>query len=125
MHDVIFAIKPKYVEKIFSCEKRFEYRTSICKQKIKKMIIYETSPVSKVVGEVLVQEVLKDTPKNIWNKTKEFAGIDEKSFFEYFKNREYAYAYVLKSPTKFQFPRQLEEFGITAAPQSFVYVKDN
>ena len=94
MLNAIFAIKPKYVEKIFSGEKRFEFRSTVCKQQINKMVIYETSPVSKIVGEVSVSKVLKDTPENIWLKTKEYAGIDYDSFMNYFRDRKFAFAYV-------------------------------
>ena len=80
MLNAIFAIKPKYVEKIFSGEKRFEFRSTVCKQQINKIVIYETSPISKIVGEVSVSKVLKDTPENIWLKTKDYAGIDYDSF---------------------------------------------
>ena len=65
MLNAIFAIKPKYVEKIFSGEKRFEFRYTVCKQQINKIVIYETSPISKIVGEVSVSKVLKYTPENI------------------------------------------------------------
>lgn len=123
MLDAIFAIKPKYVEKIFSGEKWFEFRTTVCKKQINKMIIYETSPVSKIVGEVFVSKILKDTPENIWLQTKDYAGIDYDSFMNYFKNRKFAFAYVLENPTKYEPPKLLSEYNIKAVPQSFVYLK--
>ena len=123
MLDVIFAIKPKYVEKIFSGEKRFEFRTTVSKRQINKMIIYETSPVSKIVGEVSISKILKDTPENIWQQTKDYAGIDYNSFMTYFKDRNFAFAYVLENPTKYEMPKCLSEFNIKAVPQSFVYLK--
>lgn len=123
MLDAIFAIKPKYVEKIFSGEKRFEFRTTVCKQQINKMIIYETSPVSKIMGEVSVSKILKDTPENIWQNTKEYAGIDYDSFMNYFKDRKFAFAYVLENPIKYENPKFLSEYNIKAVPQSFIYLK--
>ncbi len=123
MLDAIFAIKPKYVEKIFSGEKRFEFRTTVCKQQINKMIIYETSPVSKIMGEVSVSQILKDTPENIWQNTKEYAGIDYDSFMNYFKDRKFAFAYVLENPIKYENPKFLSEYNIKAVPQSFIYLK--
>ena len=123
MLDAIFAIKPKYVEKIFSGEKRFEFRTAVCKQQIKKMIIYETSPTSKIVGEVHISKILADTPENIWIQTKEYAGIDYDSFMNYFKNRETAFAYVLEKPAKYETSKLLSEYNIKSVPQSFIYLK--
>ena len=123
MLNAIFAIKPKYVEKIFSGEKRFEFRSTVCKQQINKIIIYETSPVSKIVGEVSVSKILKDTPENIWLKTKEYAGIDYDSFMNYFRERKFAFAYVLEKPIKYEIPKLLSEYNIKAVPQSFIYLK--
>ncbi len=123
MLNAIFAIKPKYVEKIFSGEKRFEFRSTVCKQQINKIVIYETSPISKIVGEVSVSKVLKDTPENIWLKTKDYAGIDYDSFMNYFKERKFAFAYVLENPIKYENPKFLSEYNIKAVPQSFIYLK--
>ena len=123
MLDAVFAIKPKYVEKIFSGEKRFEFRTTICKKQINKMIIYETSPTSKIVGEVFVSKILKDTPENIWSQTKEYAGINYDSFMEYFKNRKTAFAYSLEKPFKYDNPKPLSDYNIQSAPQSYIYMK--
>lgn len=123
MLNAIFAIKPKYVEKIFSGEKRFEFRSTVCKQQINKMIIYETSPISKIVGEVSVSKILKDTPENIWLRTKDYAGIDYDSFMNYFKERKFAFAYVLENPTRYETPKFLSEYNIKSVPQSFVYLK--
>ena len=121
MLSAIFSIKPEYVEKIFSNEKKFEFRTIVCKKQIKKILIYETSPMSKIVGEVLVSEILKDTPENIWERTKGYAGIDYSSYMNYFKNHKYAYAYVLNTPVKYKKPINLTDYNIHSPPQSFVY----
>ena len=124
MLNALFSIKPEYVNRIFSGEKHYEYRTIVCKKQIDKIIIYETSPTSKIVGEVSVLKILKDTPENLWNQTKNYAGIDYESYFSYFKDKEFAYAYVLEKPVKYKNPKSLSEYNITSAPQSFIYLKD-
>lgn len=124
MDTIVMAIKPSFVRYIFSGEKHYEYRTTVCKKQIDKIIIYETSPTSKIVGEVSVLKILKDTPANLWNQTKNYAGIDYESYFSYFKDREIAYAYVLEDPVKYKNPKSLSEYNITSAPQSFIYLKD-
>ena len=123
MLDVLFAIKPKYVKKILSGEKRFEFRTKVCNKSFHKMIIYETSPTSKVVGEVFVSKILKDTPINIWHQTKDYAGIDYDSFMNYFNNRNFAIAYVLENPSRYAVPKSLADYNIRSVPQSFIYIK--
>ena len=122
MNGIIISIHPKYVEQILSEEKKYEYRTRICSKNINKIYIYETSPKMMIVAEVEIVQVLKDTPKNIWNKTHKAGGINLEDFNKYFKNKEYAYAYELGEITKYDKPKSLSDFGIKSPPQSFVYV---
>lgn len=124
MLNAIFSIKPEYVERIFSGEKKYEFRTTICKKTISKIIIYETSPISKIVGEVSVVKILKNTPSNIWKIASLDAGIEYDSFLKYFSNREYAYAYVLKNPIQYNRQFSLKELNISVAPQNFLYIDD-
>lgn len=125
MLNAIFSIKPQYVKRIFSGEKKFEFRTVVCKKTIKKIIIYETSPTSKIVGEVSVVDIIKDTPTKLWEKTKNYSGIDHKDFLSYFRNREYAYAYVLDNPVIYHKQMNLSELNIKSVPQSFAYISED
>ena len=77
----------------------------------------------KVVAMVEVLGVEQDSPKNLWQKTHANAGISRPKFMNYFANRSVAYAYRLGALQKFDKPKTLAEYGITAAPQSFVYVE--
>lgn len=124
MNTIILAINPKYVQRIFTGEKKYEFRKVICKKVIDKILIYETAPISKIVGEVTVKSVLKETPSDLWKITKTEAGIDYSSFFDYFKNREYAYSYVLENPIQYKKPRNLDSYGLSTPPQNFVYLNN-
>ena len=73
MSKILISIKPKYVDLILSGSKKYEYRKIQAQKNIDKLIIYATYPIKKVVAEVEVLEVFKDTPKNIWKKTNKFA----------------------------------------------------
>ena len=86
------------------------------------MIIYSTAPVMKVVGEAKVEEILEDVPEKIWNITKNDSGISENFFEEYYKNKETAVAYKLNDIIKYKEPRELKDYGIKNAPQSFIYL---
>lgn len=118
----LMSIRPVYVEKILSGQKRFEYRKVPCKRKIERILIYSTAPIMKVVGEVEVTEVLTDTPSRIWEKTKLRSGISRDFFDQYFNGRQIAVAYALGKVTEYKSPRNLVDFGIKTAPQSFVYL---
>ena len=49
---VLMSIKPKYVEKILSGEKKYEYRKTLLKKDVESILVYSTSPVKKVVCEI-------------------------------------------------------------------------
>lgn len=118
----MLSIQPQFVEKILSGEKRFEFRKVKAKLPPEKIIIYSTSPISQVIGEADVEKILIDTPENLWDLTSVHSGIDEMFFKNYYKNRNEAVAYELKNVTVYSEPKDLKEFGINAAPQSFVYI---
>lgn len=122
MCSILISINPEHVENIFNGSKKYEYRKIRCKQDIDKIIIYSTSPVMKIVGEAKVEKILEDSPKEIWNMTKNYSGITFKFFDKYYHNSEKAIAYKLTDIKKYEFPRELATYGIKSAPQSFVYV---
>lgn len=122
MCNILISINPEHVENIFNGSKKYEYRKIRCKQDIDKIIIYSTYPIMKVVGEAKVEEILEDSPDNIWKETKKYSGIDFKFYKKYFKDRSKAIAYKLTNIKKYNDPKDLASYGIKAAPQSFIYV---
>lgn len=123
MKAILLPIKPKYAYKIISGEKQFEFRTKVPAQAFEKIYIYASAPDKKIIGEVTVAEIIKKNPNELWEATKAFSGIAKDKFFEYFKNREYGYAYRLKDVVVYDHPRMLSDFGLSSAPQSFEYVE--
>lgn len=123
MCTILLSIKPEYTNRILEGSKKFEFRRSIAKRKVDRILIYSTAPEMKVVAMVEVLGVEQDSPKNLWQKTRANAGISRPKFMNYFSNRTVAYAYRLGALQKFDKPKTLAEYGITAAPQSFVYVE--
>ncbi|NLM63183.1 MAG: ASCH domain-containing protein [Mollicutes bacterium] len=125
MDIILLPIRPKYVEEIFNGNKKYEYRKTIPKRKIKKIIIYSTSPVMKVVGEADVVKVLKAKPNDLWNMTKNYSGIEKEKYDKYFSNSEIAFAYEITNVIKYNNPYLLKEIGIDFYPQSFIYLSEN
>ena len=69
MCKVLMSIKPKYAMQILNGTKTFEYRKNrFRRQNIDSIVIYATSPVMKVIGEVQLVGVLEDEPEIIWEK---------------------------------------------------------
>ena len=123
MSVILMSIKPEYVNKIFTGEKKYEYRKRICKEKINKIIVYASSPVQKVVGELIIKQVLCDKKDNIWDKTKMYGGINKNKYDKYYENSNIAVAFEIERTVLYKKPKELKDYGIKAAPQSYVYIK--
>lgn len=120
---ILMSINPIYVDEILAGRKKYEYRRIKAKKKnVDKIIVYCTSPIKKVVAEIDVVGVIVDRPDNLWNNTKNYAGISKVKYDEYFKNKDIAVAYKLGSVLKYDIPKDLDEFGIKFTPQSFIYI---
>lgn len=124
MKALILSIKPEYVNRILNGEKKYEYRKRLAREKVRKIYIYCTSPIMKVVGTVEVLDYIKSSPSRLWEETKRNAGISREKYRKYFHGCKTAYAYKLGETTTFETPLDIHAFGISTAPQSFVYVDE-
>lgn len=120
--NIVISINPKHVENIINGIKKYEYRTRAAKQDVGKIIIYETVPVKKIVAEVEIIEVLEMPKDSLWKYTKEYAGISKEFYDAYFIDRKIAYAYKLGKVKVYKKPKELIDFGLKTAPQSYAYV---
>lgn len=109
--------------KIFKGEKRYEFRKAIFKQTgIKHIIVYASAPISKVIGEFEIEDILCDDPGSLWLKTYQFAGVDEDYFNEYFSERAKGYAIKIKKAKLYQDHICIRDHFGLFPPQSFAYV---
>ena len=122
MRRILISINPEHVENIISGKKKYEFRKIAAKQDISSIIIYETTPIKRIVAEAEILDVIMLPPEQLWKETKQSAGISKMYFDEYFQGRHIAYAYKLGKITVYKEPKRLVDFGVKAAPQSFVYV---
>lgn len=120
---IVLSIAPEYVQKIIDETKKYEYRTKVAKANINAIVIYCTAPVKKVVAKAQVIGILQDAPSALWDKTKDFSGVSKEFFDKYFDNKKIAYAYRLGKIEVYKKQKMLKDFGLSAAPQSFVYLK--
>ena len=123
MCSVIMSIKPEFVYQIMSGKKKYEYRKRACKRDVDRIYIYCTVPVRKIVGEAEVESVLVNSPEELWEQTKEDAGIDKANYDSYYRNRGEAIAYKLVNIKRYKNPKTLKDFGVNVAPQSYQYVE--
>lgn len=121
---VLLSIKPEYAESILLGDKKYEFRKSIFRNKdVKTVVIYATMPVGKVIGEFEIDGILALDPKELWKKTKRYAGISRDFFDSYFSERDCGFAIQVKNPKRYDIPMHLNELVPGAIPpQSFRYI---
>mgnify|MGYP003512818752 CR=1 FL=1 len=122
MGKILLSINPEHVKNILTRKKQYEFRKIRCKKDIDKIVIYATAPISKIVGEVDVIDIVEDYPEKVWEITECLSGITKDFFEQYYKNSDKAVDYKLGDVTKYKQPKYLKDFGINFAPQSFIYL---
>jgi len=123
-NSVLLSIKPIYAELIFKNQKRYEFRKALFKDRsVNKVYVYASAPISKVIGEFTIDDILELEPGLLWTKTNEFAGISKEFFDSYFYGRKIGYAIKIGQTFLYKSPLDLNtHFRIKYAPQSFMYV---
>jgi len=122
MCQILLSINPKHVENILIGKKKFEFRKVICKRDVDKIIVYVTFPVMRVVAEVKVENVIVGNLSSVWQQTKRFAGISYDFYEKYYNGKKNAVAYKLGKVKIYKKQKMLADFGLSFAPQSFVYL---
>lgn len=123
--DVLISIKPQYVEKIVSGEKKYEFRKRVFDTfKVDRVYIYSSAPEKKIIGSFKVGGLLIDSPEKLWKKVKNDAGIDFETYSKYFTNKANAYAIIIDDLIILETPIDPRERFINfTAPQSYIYLK--
>jgi predicted transcriptional regulator len=120
---VLLSIKPQFASKIFDGSKKYEFRKTIFKRNdIKKIVVYASSPIQRVIGEFEIDGIISDTIKNVWKKTSQFSGITKEIYESYFSNKDMAHAIKIGFVKEYSSPKYLGDYNIFFAPQSFVYL---
>jgi predicted transcriptional regulator len=121
---VLLSIKPEFAKLIFEGTKKFEFRKAIFKNtNVRTVVVYASSPMQKVIGEFEIESIINDDLSDLWEQTKQHAGIDEDYFYQYFAKKKAGYAIKIKKAKMYDTPLRLKENFNVAPPQSFLYLK--
>lgn len=120
---VLLSIKPEFAFKIFEGNKKYEFRKAIFKREgITKVVVYASAPISMVIGEFEIADIIHDELERLWEETSRHAGIDEDYFYQYFAERETGYAIKIQRAKLYDDKLCIRQhFGLTP-PQSFAYI---
>lgn len=117
------SIHPEHANAIFDGHKGFEFRRVLFKKHVREIVVYATSPVSRVIGKFKIEDIYVDSPNELWAKTEALAGVTKEMFDTYFKDRTKAFAIKVSNPIRFSQPQPLSRYvPSNTPPQSFCYV---
>jgi len=120
---VLMSIHPDYTDRIFSGNKRVEFRKTRFSSPVSHVIVYATSPVQRVVGYFCVAQICVAHPTEIWDRYQGVAGIDEDEYRSYYKDCRRAIAIEIGDVNRLILPEALSSLGMCKhPPQSFRYV---
>lgn len=121
------SIKTKYANQIFKGTKKYEYRRRSIKEGNlnKKIFIYSSEIDKKIVGYIIVDEILEGTSEYILKRTNNEGNID---IINYFKDCENCYALKIKEAVLLQKAISLKELkekdSNFTVPQYYRYIKE-
>jgi predicted transcriptional regulator len=120
---VLLSIHPKHAEAILMGEKTYEFRKVLFKEKVSEVVIYATSPVCRVIGTFVVEGIYSAAPAEVWENSKDFAGVTEELFTQYFAGKKLAHAIKVGKCVRFVKPKNLSRYlKSNVPPQSFCYL---
>ncbi len=120
---VLLSIKPEFADKIFDGSKKFEFRRNVFKNKnVDTIVVYASSPVSKVIGEFEIEKVIQKDLEDLWLETKDFSGISKEFYDKYFIGKEKGFAIKVKNVLLYENAKNLKEDFDMVPPQSFAYL---
>lgn len=127
---ILLSIHPKWAQKIYSGEKTVEWRKTFPKGYSGIVFLYETAPVKKVTGFVIVAGFvgLNMNEYGIFTYAEAMIRrgcVDEESLRKYQGHSGHVIGWLISKSDKYTEPMSLETFGLKRAPQSWQYVEVN
>lgn len=121
---IIMSIRKKYSDQIISNTKRVEFRRKPIPDNIKSIIINATgiNTGSIISGIFNIKEIIKDTPKNLWNRFKDIGGISRLDYDNYFSNCDIGYAILVDNVVEIGI-KLSTILGDIKSPQFYRYLK--
>lgn len=125
---ILLSIHPEWAQKIYSSEKTVEWRKTFPKGYSGIVFLYETAPVKKVTGFVIVVGFsgvnMNEYGTSIYAETMIKCGcVDKESLRKYQGHSEYVFGWLISKSDKYIKPMSLKTFGLKRPPQSWQYVE--
>ncbi|MGA2790836.1 MAG: ASCH domain-containing protein [Candidatus Bathyarchaeia archaeon] len=116
------SIRPEFASKIFSGEKRYEFRRRKPKEPVGKVFVYECTPSKRIIGWFSVRKIHSGSPYEIWEKCKDSGGIRKEEYLSYCRGRNVIHAFEIDEVFRLNPPMNpFEVFFDFKPPQDFAY----
>ena len=121
---ILISIRPRWVEKIASGEKRAELRKMLPAWS-GRMWVYETAPVKAIVGSMDIEKVERLPMAELWEAVKDASCVGREEFLAYYKDAMEGYAAWIAGWHPLQKPIRLSELGLKLPPQSWQWIEED
>jgi len=110
--DLLLSIHPKHVARIFDGTKRYELRRKFSTKWLGHRInIYATEPAMQLVGQATVRSVIRNSPRDLWEKLGSELGCSRADYDRYTSGAEEVFAIELGEVTPFRVPVSRKDVG--------------
>ena len=119
----LMSIHPRYADAILAGRKAVEFRKQRLAQDIRLVVVYATSPISRIVGTFEVDDILVSTPDQLWHDYGDVGGIDKADFDAYYAGHRQAVGIVVRDARRLPEEVALDNIpGDPVPPQSWSYL---
>lgn len=120
----LISIRPCFVEKILSGEKKLEFRRRWTAEPVDVLVIYASSPTQRIVATVNIVGVTEGSPTALWALAKnKGGGVTRQLIYDYFSGKKTGFAIEIADVLEFEHPVDPKKmFKNFIAPQSFKYL---
>ena len=124
---LFLSIRPTFASRILNGTKTIELRR--VRPNVMPggtVLIYSSSPEMALLGSAQIKTILSGTPKELWDRVKDKAGVSRQEYDDYFSMAEIAIGIWLRTVQRLVRPIPLQELRARwpwlRPPQSYRYV---
>lgn len=104
--NMIMSFDENEIENIFENEKRMIFKQKVYHNFLNKIFIYSKDS-REIKGYFKCNEIIKNTPENMWNTFYEKSILTEEKFFKNFENKKEVYGIKINNLTKLDYPIEI------------------
>lgn len=121
---IMISVSPKHADILLddSSKNVFFYKV-IPINKVKRVLIYATSPVKAVVGEFDLSEIKISALSTAWKNFSSKSVFTKKEFDEYYQEKKEAHAMIAGKSFRYSKPKSLSDYNMSKGPSGFQYLK--